>query len=329
MTFRQLSPIFLVVSFCLASVPAHAETVQPANPVEVVGQMETNYGIHHGFRRNHAKGLCALGEFKATAQAKDLSRSVLFNGETYSVISRFSIAGGVPDVSDIKKIPRGMGLQFQLGKGAYHNMAMINAPIFLVSTPEAFAESLKAGTPEKLKAFQEKHPESKPFLEYFSHNNPPVSYASAAYFGLHAFKFTNAANKDQFVRWHFEPSGGVHRMTDAALAKADGNYLESEFKEHMQKGAAEWTMFATLAEPGDSLTDPTKAWPSKRKQVKMGTLKLSKYEPQADGSCNKINFDPNQVSDGVAASDDLILRFRSPTYGVSYGKRSSDPVDKK
>lgn len=59
----------------------------------------------------------------------------------------------------------------------------------------------------------------------------------------------------------------------------------------------------------------------------MGTLTLSEYQPQANGKCEKINFDPTLVSDGVAISDDPILKFRSPAYAISYGKRLSDPAE--
>lgn len=80
-------------------------------------------------------------------------------------------------------------------------------------------------------------------------------------------------------------------------------------------------MVIALGEPGDSVNDPTVAWPEDRKTVKVGTLTLTAAMPQQGAACEKINFDPLVMSDGVEATDDPILRFRSPAYAVSFGKR--------
>ena len=301
-----------------------AEVSQPANPVDVIKTMETNSGIHKTFRRNHAKGFCALGEFTATPEAQKLSRSKLFSGKAIPVIARFSAAGGVPDISDANKIPRGMALRFELEKNLYHNMSMLNVPIFPVQTPEGFHELLKAGSPEKMRAFKDAHPEAKGFFDYLEKNNPPASVATASFQSLHAFEFKNSKDKSQFVRWSFVPDAGIKLLTDAELAKAGANYLETEFRDRLKKAPATWTMFVTLAENGDSTTDATKTWPQARKVVQAGSLKLTKYENQKGGSCDNINFDPNQVSDGVITSNDPVLKFRSAAYAVSYGKRLSE-----
>ena len=78
---------------------------------------------------------------------------------------------------------------------------------------------------------------------------------------------------------------------------------------------------------GGQHSHPTSPWPAARKTVSFGTLSLKTYEAQATGACNKINFDPNRVSDGVVTSNDPILKFRSPAYAVSFAKRSGEPLD--
>ena len=315
----------LLLSFALIlTAPLHAE---PTNPQDVVKTFETNFGVHHGYRRNHAKGFCATGEFKASPEAKKLSRSVLFDGHAHPVVARFSSATGLPSIPDTVEVPHGLGLQIALGKSIQHNMSMINAPIFPAATPEAFHESLKAGTKDALAAYQRKYPESKPFFSWIGEHNPPASYTTSAYYSLNAFELVNKSNKSQFIRWQFVPDNGEKEMTKDELAKVGPNYLEEEFKERVDKGPAKWQMKATLAEKGDTTTDATKAWPATRKTVNLGTLTLAKYEPQAGGPCNKINFDPNRLSDGVKASNDPVLKFRSPAYAISFGKRLSDPVD--
>lgn len=43
--------------------------------------------------------------------------------------------------------------------------------------------------------------------------------------------------------------------------------------------------------------------------------------PQKGAECEAVNFDPLVMADGIAPTDDPVLRFRSPAYAVSFGKR--------
>ena len=45
--------------------------------------------------------------------------------------------------------------------------------------------------------------------------------------------------------------------------------------------------------------------------------------PQKGAACEGINFDPLVMADGIAATNDPVLKFRSPAYAVSFGKRLS------
>jgi catalase len=44
---------------------------------------------------------------------------------------------------------------------------------------------------------------------------------------------------------------------------------------------------------------------------------------QKGAECETINYDPLVMADGIAPSNDPVLRFRSPAYAVSFGKRLS------
>ena len=43
--------------------------------------------------------------------------------------------------------------------------------------------------------------------------------------------------------------------------------------------------------------------------------------PQAGAECEKINYDPLVMGDGIAATNDPVLLFRSPSYALSFAKR--------
>lgn len=52
-----------------------------------------------------------------------------------------------------------------------------------------------------------------------------------------------------------------------------------------------------------------------------GTLTISSAMPQTGAECEKINYDPLVMSDGIAPTNDPVLLFRSPSYAVSFVKR--------
>ncbi len=91
--------------------------------------------------------------------------------------------------------------------------------------------------------------------------------------------------------------------------------------ERTKQGPARWDKGVTIGEAGDPENDPTVSWPAGRKEFKAGTLSLTRAEPQKGAACEPINFDPMVMADGISPTDDPVLRFRSPAYAVSFGKR--------
>lgn len=84
----------------------------------VTTALENAYGVHPGRRRNHTKGLCALGTCAGMGDATAYSRSALFSGSQVPVVARVSIAGGDPTVPDADRSPRGMALEFRPPDGS-------------------------------------------------------------------------------------------------------------------------------------------------------------------------------------------------------------------
>src|SRR5690349_24864081 len=91
-------------------------------PVEeqIVDQMNKVFGVHAGFRANHAKGIVAEGKFKASPEAAGLSKAVLFGGTEVPVTVRFSDSTGVPNLPDGSSDanPHGMAVKFHLPDGS-------------------------------------------------------------------------------------------------------------------------------------------------------------------------------------------------------------------
>ena len=93
----------------------------------------------------------------------------MFKAGNVPVIGRFSLTGGNPYVVDGPLIVRGLGLSFRPPGGQEWRTAMIDLPVFPVTTPQAFYDQLFAMRPDpttgqpdpsKVKAFLAAHPEA-------------------------------------------------------------------------------------------------------------------------------------------------------------------------
>jgi catalase len=314
-----------------ADAPAGAPTVTAP---QMIDAFEGTFGVHQGQRRNHAKGFCAAGDFVGTADAAALSRSALFSSKSIPVIARFSLGGGDPNVPDAAPAPRGMALELHLPGGVLQHITMIDLPIFGAITPASFRDALIASKPdpktgqpdpEKLKAYGESHPDAMPLAQLSSHHTPTANYYQSTFFSIHTFKFVDAKGAEHPVKWRFVPRDGTKEMSAAEMKAAPHDFLERNFMERVKKGPVLWDMVVYVGEPGDPQDNPTLLWPETRKHFTAGTLSITSATPQQKGvACEPINFDPLVMADGIAPTNDPILRFRSPAYAVSFVKRSTN-----
>jgi catalase len=299
-------------------------------PQGVVEALEETYGVHPGERRNHTKGTCALGEFVGRPEAAAYSRSALFSGRPVPVVARFSLAGGDPNASDAERSPRGMALEFRLPDDGRQHMTMLNTPTFFAAVPRTFLDKIRAlrpdpatgkPDPEKLAAFAAQDPDSLSQTKFLSEHNPPRSYASSAYYGIHTFRFIDRHDRTTLVRWRFVPEDGERVLSDAELATGPTSFLEQALIERTARGPVRWRMVLTIGQPGDSEDDPTVEWPGNRKELTVGTLTITSAMTQRGAECETINYDPLVMADGIAPSNDPVLLFRSPSYALSFTRR--------
>src|ERR1700746_615085 len=105
------------------------------------------------------------------------------------------------------------------------------------------------------------------------------------------------------------------------------NFLEHDLVRRLSDGPLTWHLLVTFAAPGDPSNDATKAWPSDRKRVDVGTLTVQKAEAEADGPCRDFNYDPTILPTGIAVSDDPLLPARSSAYAKSFDLRTAEIAD--
>jgi catalase len=299
-------------------------------PDRLVRALAPASGVSLGHRRNHAKGICFTGVFVANGAGTALSRATVFTRGQYPALGRFNLATPDANAPDATVRVRGMGLRISPPDGAEWRMAMIDPPFFPVASPQAFYELLQATAkkqPEAMKAFATAHPEIAAFGAWAKTAPWTGSYAEEPYRGLDAFLFTDATGTAHAVRWSLLPESQPVAISPDELAKRGPDALEQDITSRVKNGPLRWTMVITVANPGDETADPSKAWPQDRATVTAGTLIVQHIEPEANGPCRDINFDPTVLPSGITTSDDPFPAARSSAYRVSYDLRTAEAKD--
>jgi catalase len=299
-------------------------------PDKFVDAFTTSTGDPLGHRRNHAKGICFTGVFEANGAGSALSHAQVFAHGQYPALGRFNLGTPDPNAPDATVRVRGVGLRISTTDGQEWRSAMINPPVFAVSTPQAFYELLLASDskdPEAMKTFAAANPEFAPFGAWATKGPWTGSYAEERYNGLNSFLFTDSSGAEHTVRWSLVPVAQPVPVSPDDLAKRGPDFLEQEITERLRGGPLRWTMVVTVANPGDPSADPTKAWPEDRRTVEVGMLTVQQIEPEPDGPCRDINFDPTVLPAGIRTSDDPFPAARSAVYAKSFDRRTAEAKD--
>lgn len=335
---RATSPstaALLLATLSWLALPSQAQMspAQMSSAESQVNALEGLFGKQPMARRSGAKGVCASGHFVGDATAQSLSRASIFSGQRVPAVLRFSVGGGNPKASDKGRTVRGLAVALQGADGQQWQMATISAPVFFVAKPEQFAPFLQVRTPDpatgkpdpdKLKAFNEAHPETLRQAAYLAKAPVPASYGSVQYWSANAFVATNAKGEGQAVRYQFVPEAGTVGLTDEQLKSLPDDFLADELRQRVARAPVGFTLQFQLAEPGDATHDPTLAWPDSRPVLTAGRLVIDRVEPGMGGACESMTFNPLVLPTGLQASDDPVLLARAAPYALSLGRRLAE-----
>ena len=295
----------------------------------LVETLHSVHGRHEGHRAAHAKGTCCTATFTASAVAPSLTRALHFQGQPIPATVRFSNGSGIPAYPDYARSDgRGIAVKFHLPDGAHSDMVGLTLPVFFARDPEAFMEFLTVTRPDpqtrqpdlaRVGEFLERHPETQAALGAAMSGALPASYLRVAYNSLHAFGLEDAAGRTTWGRYRWEPELGEATVSSEEARAAGREYLQDELRARLSQGSAALRLVFILAGEGDSLTDPTSAWPAGRSGVEVGRLEITAVNPPE--GCEPLIFDPTNVVDGIVCSDDPILHARSAAYARSFADR--------
>lgn len=286
-------------------------------------------GPHPGFRANHAKGMLVTGTFTPAKSAPSLSKAPHF-ATPVPVLVRFSDPTGVPTIPDASPdaSPHGMAIRFKLPNGSSTDIVAISVNGFPVSTPQDFLSLLTAiansgpgaKKPTPVEQFLAAHPTTAKFVS--TPLPPPQSLATLAFYGVNAFKFTNAKGVSRFARYQILPEAGEHALSSAEAAKAEPNYLFDDLPKRIQAAPVKYRLVAQLAKEGDPTDDPAAVWPADRPILELGEISLTAVAPDQVKQQKALLYNPLALVPGIEASADPILAARPPAYAVSYSQRA-------
>ena len=146
---KSLITLSVLTIFYIAT-DGTARADDPPPEVQVVDALNKTFGVHPGYRANHAKGTVVEGSFKAFPIAQTLSKTAIFSGATIPITVRFSDSTGIPNLPD----------------GGETDMAINSLKFFPVATGEEFRDLFLgiavnppgAPKPTRLDEFATSHP---------------------------------------------------------------------------------------------------------------------------------------------------------------------------
>ncbi len=331
-TSRLLSLILATSFLAVTGTAVFAQTAKPTpeakeSPQDLVNALHTAFGDHH-VRAVHAKGTILEGSFKPSESARSLSKESIFAGGALPLTARFSDFTGIPDIPDNinDANPRGFAFRVKASDGDAVDVVSHSFNGFPVATSDEFATLLRAiggsgpgaAHPTPIEKFLGSHPVAKTFLT--TQKAPPVSYATAAYFGVNSFKFTNASGKSVFVRYRLVPRAGEHYLSAAELKSKGPNYLQDEIGKRADSAKVVFDWYAQIAQAGDKIEDPSVAWPDTRKLVKLGTITIDTLVADQTGVGKALMFLPATEHPGIDPADPMLI-MRNASYPISHAGR--------
>jgi len=296
---------------------------------DLLAQFHKLFGPHPGFRPAHAKGLMLSGTFTPAPNAASLTKAPHAAHESTPVTARFSNSTGIPQIPDSAPDanPRGLAIRFNLADHVHTDIVAHSTDGFPARDGYEFLELLRAiaasgpevPSPKPIEQFLGAHPAALRFVQ--TPKPFPSSLARDTYFGVTAFRFTNAAGETRYGRYRIIPEGGNDYLSDDKLSTLRENHHYEELEHRVKQSPIRFKIFVQVAAPGDVTDDATIHWPEDRELIELGTVELTSVLPDSIVQQKKIIFDPIPRVDGIEPSADPLLELRAAIYLLSGRER--------
>ena len=244
---------------------------------------------------------------------------------------------------------RGFSVKFYTEEGNYDFVGN-NIPVFFIQDAIKFPDLIHAVKPEphnEIPQAASAHdtfwdfislmPESMHMIMWvMSDRAIPRSLRMMEGFGVHTFRFINAAGKSSFVKFHWKPLLGVHAVAwDEAtrISGKDPDFHRRDLWEAIENGAfPEWELGVQIIDEKDEhkfpfdLLDPTKLIPEEMVPVTMiGKMTLNRNPDNFFAETEQVAFHPGHLVPGIDFSNDPLLQGRLFSYTDTQLSRLGSP----
>ena len=288
----------------------------------------------------HARGYAAHGYFETYASASDLTRADVLQraGERTPAFVRFSTVAGSKGSPDLARDVRGFAVKLYTQEGNW-DLVGNNMPVFFVQDAIKFPDFVHAVKPEPDRDFpqaQSAHdnfwdfvslvPESTHMLLWvMSDRALPRSFRFMEGFGVHTFRFVNAAGESHYVKFHWKPLQGLQSVVWDEAVKingADPDFHRRDLWNSIQQGSfPEWELGVQVFDDAfaDSfefdILDATKLIPEETVPVRpIGKLVLNRMVDNFFAETEQVAFCTQNIVPGIDFTNDPLLQGRNFSY---------------
>ncbi|WP_049734248.1 catalase [Rhizobium ecuadorense] len=299
----------------------------------------------------HARGYGAHGYFETYESLAAYTRADVFQrpGEKTPAFVRFSTVAGSKGSFDLARDVRGFAVKLYTQQGNW-DLVGNNIPVFFIQDAIKFPDIIHAVKPEPDRQFpqaQSAHdnfwdfisltPESMHMIMWvMSDRAIPRSFRFMEGFGVHTFRFVNAADESTLVKFHWKPKLGLQSVAWNEAVKingADPDFHRRDLWQSIQSGNfPEWELCVQLFDQdfADSfdfdILDPTKIIPEEILPVKpVGRLVLDRMPENFFAETEQVAFMTQNVPPGIDFSNDPLLQGRNFSYLDTQLKRLGGP----
>ena len=284
----------------------------------------------------HARGAGAHGVFRSEGDFSKLTKAAFLSkaGKQTEVFVRFSTVIHSSGSPEIARDPRGFATRFYTEEGNY-DIVGNNLPVFFIRDAIKFPDMVHSLKPSPVTNRQEPgrffdffshQPESTQMLTFlYSDMGTPANFRQMDGFGVHAFKWVNAAGEVRYVKYTWKSLQGHKNLsaaeTKAVVAQDWGNATADLYATVGKGNDPSWELFVQTMAPGDldkfefNPLDATKTWPEKiAPMVKVGKMTLNRMPENFFEETEQSAFSPGNLVPGIEPSEDRLLQGRLFSY---------------
>jgi catalase len=300
----------------------------------------------------HARGSAAHGYFQVYDDSlSDVTKARFLTDPSRRtpVFVRFSTVAGSRGSTDLARDVRGFATKFYTEEGIF-DLVGNNIPVFFIQDAVKFPDLVHAVKPEPNNEVPQAASAHDTFWDFISlmpeamhmimwvmsDRAIPRSYRMMEGFGVHTFRFVNAAGRSSFVKFHWKPLLGLHSVVWDEAQKISGKDPDFHRRDLWDAIAGgdfpEWELGVQIVAEEDEhsfdfdLLDATKIIPEELVPVRrVGRLTLNRNPDNFFAETEQVAFHLGHVVPGIDFSNDPLLQGRLFSYLDTQLKRLGGP----